>query len=67
MQQHGSKLFAADPPTLGMGSIGQHSLFSEHGHGAYHFKGNLKMQQYGSKYFFPQAPSPTTIGYGVKR
>ena len=34
------------PPTLGMGSIGQNSTFSEHGHVAYQIKGNHEMQQH---------------------
>ena len=49
MQQHGSKYFALrplpatlshPPPTLGMGSVGQNSNFSEHGHVAYQTKEN---------------------------
>ena len=41
MQQNGSKYFArGHPETLGMGSIGQNSTFSENGHVAYQFKGN---------------------------
>ena len=39
MQQKGSKYLPADAypltPTLGMGSVGQNSTFSEHGHVAY--------------------------------
>ena len=45
MKQHGSKYFARRPPThptLGMGSIGQNSTFSEHGHVAHQVKGNHK-------------------------
>ena len=34
-------------PTLGIGSIGQESTFSEHGHVAYQIKGNHEMQQHG--------------------
>ena len=34
-------------PTLVIGSIGQKSTFSEHGHVAYHFKGKQEMQQHG--------------------
>ena len=64
MQQHGSKYFArttlhplsSDSPTLGMGSIGQNSTLSEHGHVAYLIKGNQEMQQHGSKYFAPPQP-----------
>ena len=49
MKQHGSKYFARrplpatlshPPPTLGMGSVGQNSTFSEHGHVAYQTKEN---------------------------
>ena len=37
MQQHGSKYLPADtiPTTLGVGSKGETSTFSEHGHVAY--------------------------------
>ena len=41
MQQHGSTYFACSPPTyptLGMGSVGHNSTFSEHGHVAYQMK-----------------------------
>ena len=43
MQRHGSKYFARrapPPPTLGIGSVGRNSLFSEHGHVAYQIKEN---------------------------
>ena len=46
MQQHFSKYFACRPPsttplpTSGMGTIGQNSTFSEHGHVEYQIKGN---------------------------
>ena len=33
--------------TLGMGSIGQKSTFSEHGHVAYHIVRNHEMQEQG--------------------
>ena len=43
MQQHGSNYLNPDPhPTLGMGSVGQNSTFSEHGHVAYQIKENHK-------------------------
>ena len=48
MQQHGSKYFACRPSPLGMGSIGQKSTLSEHGHVAYQIKRNHEMQQHGS-------------------
>ena len=42
MQQHGIKYFARRHPlTLGMGSIGQNSSFSEHDHVAYQFNGAI--------------------------
>ena len=48
MQQHCSKHFARrHPSVLGMGSIGQKSTFSEHGHVAYQITGNHEMQQHG--------------------
>ena len=34
-----------------LGSKGSNSTFSGHGHVAYQIKGNLQMQQHGSKYF----------------
>ena len=43
MQRLGHEYIACrppPPPTLGIGSIGQKSIISEHGHGAYQFKGN---------------------------
>ena len=51
MQQTGSKYFTRRlaiplPPTLGMGSLGQNSTFSEHGYVAYLIKGNYEIQQY---------------------
>ena len=49
MQQHGSKYLPAES-SLTLGSIGQNSSFSEHGHVAYRIKGNHQMQQHGSKY-----------------
>ena len=46
------------PLTLGLGSTGQTSTYSEHGHVTYQIKGNHQMQQHGSKYFAPQTPPP---------
>ena len=37
------------PPTLGMGSVGQTSTFSEHGHVAYPIKRNQELHQRGIK------------------
>ena len=54
-------------PVLGMGSIGQNSTFSEHGHVAYEIIGNHKMQEHGSKHFASRPlplPIPTTLGKG---
>ena len=34
--------------TLGLGSKGHNTTFSEHGHVEYQLKGNHKMQQHGS-------------------
>ena len=50
-----------------MRSIGQNSIFLEHGHVAYQNKGNHEMQQHGSKSFARRPPSPRTLGDGVKR
>ena len=46
-----------------MGSIGQTSTFSEHGHVAYHFKSDHELQQPGSEYFARRHP-PSTLGIG---
>ena len=58
MQQDGSKYFACRPPTPLTWSIGQNSIFPEHGHVAYQIKGNHSMQYHGSKYF-AREPLPT--------
>ena len=53
--------------TLRLGSKGQNSNFSEHGHVAYQIKGNHEMQQHGSKYFARRhPPQPKTLGDGKK-
>ena len=56
-------ILPADPPphTLGIGSIGQKSTFSEVGHVACQIKENHEMQQNGSKYFYRRT---TTLGVG---
>ena len=58
----------ADPPfpptTLGMGSIGQNSTFSEHGYVEYQIKWKHEMQQHGSKYFVHIPPVPLTRSIG---
>ena len=57
MQQHGSKYFARrplpflSPPTLGMGSVGQNSTFSEHGHVGYEIK--VPVDKHDSDNFTP--------------
>ena len=63
-KQHGSKYFAPypySPPssTLGMGSVGQNSIFSEHRHVAY-LKENPECSNMpqGSKYFAHRHPPP---------
>ena len=81
MQQHCSKYFARRPHThthtMGMGSIGLKSTFSEHGHVTYKIKGNHEMQQHGCKYFtcrphlppthtHTHIPSPLSLGFGSK-
>ena len=47
------------PLTQGLGSKGQNSTFSEHGHFAYQIKGNHEMQQHSSKYF-ARRPLPSS-------
>ena len=54
------------PLTLGLGSKGVISTFSEHGHVAYQIKWNHEMQQHGSKYF-ARRPLSTSIGDRVNR
>ena len=71
MKQHGSDNFPRRPlsstPPLGMGSVGQNSTFSEHGHVTYHIKGNHRIQQHGSKYFaHTPSPSPWPCCWGQK-
>ena len=45
-------ILPADPSlVLLLGSKGQNSTFSEHGHVSYQIKGNHQMQLHGSKYF----------------
>ena len=52
------------PLTLGMGSLGQNSTFSEHGHVEYQIKGNHQIQQHSSK-LFARRPLPNPA-VGVK-
>ena len=63
MQQHGSKYFARrHPETLGMGSVGQNSTFSEHGPVAYQIKDN---QEYSNMVanILPQTASTLGMGF----
>ena len=58
-----ANILPTDNPTLGMGSVGQNSTFSEHGHVAYQTEGNQEMQQHGSKYFARKPPyNPQGMG-----
>ena len=68
LQQQGTKYFACRPPTpppphptLGMGSIGRNSTFSEHGYVAY----QIRLQQHSTK-ILPADP-PHDPGDGVNR
>ena len=56
-----ANIFLADRPhplTRGLGSKGQISTFSEHGHVANQIKWNHEMQQHGSKYFARRSQEP---------
>ena len=69
MQQHGRKYFAhksppsipPPPQTLGMGSIGQNSTFSEYGHVAYQIKLNHKCSNMSAPIYPPPPPPPTLL------
>ena len=64
MQTHGSKYFARRPlltPTLGMGSVGQHSTFLEHVHIAFQIKENHECSNMVANIL------PTEYGDGVNR
>ena len=67
MQQLGSKYFACRPPTpnltLGMGSVGQNSTFSEHVHVAYQIKKNHKCSNLVANNL-PADPLPPTGPWG---
>ena len=67
MQHHGSKYFADRPlPTpypLTMGSMGQNSTFSEHGHVAYQIKDNHECSNMVAN-ILPTDPPNTTLGMG---
>ena len=64
-----ANILPADPHplALGFGSFGQKLTFSEHGHVAYHIKGNHEMQHYGNNFFCPLTPhDPSGWGRKVK-
>ena len=63
MQQHGSKYFARrplppPPSDPGVGSKGQNSTFSQHGHVAYQIKGNHECVKMVA-IILPAGPHPT--------
>ena len=69
MQQHGSKYFAHRPPllpTLVVGSKGQNSTFSEHGHVAYQIKGNEECSSMQAHILSLHTPSTPGVGSKVK-
>ena len=65
-----SRNFAADhpplPPTLGLGSKGQNSTISEHGHVAYQIKGNHECCKMVASILPAAGPLPNP-GDGVNR
>ena len=64
IQQHVCKYFARrSPSTLGMGSVGQTSTFSEHGHVAYQIKGNHEFNNMVANILHAY---PMTLGDGIK-
>ena len=64
MRQRGSKNFARRPlpPTVGMGSVGQNSTVSEHGHVAYPFQENHKCSKMVANILPADPPSSLEIG-----
>ena len=66
MQQHVSKNFDWRPPppslTLGMGSVGQNSTFSEYSHVAYQIKENHECSNMVANIL--PADHPQTLGMG---
>ena len=54
---------ADDPLTLGMGSVGQNSTFSEHGHVAYQIRENQECSNMAAKILpaDPYPPPPPTL------
>ena len=65
MQNHAKIYFACRPPPHvpgGVGSIGQNSTFSEHGHVAYQIKENHDCTNMAAAMFWPHIPIPPTLG-----
>ena len=66
MQQHDANILPttspSTTPTLGVGSKGQNSTFSEHGHVAYQIKGNGA----ACKHIFSPYTHPQPVGW-IKR
>ena len=59
MQQQGSKYFARKHSySIRMGSIGQKSTSTEHGHVAYQIRVMMEMQHYGNIYLASRPPLP---------
>ena len=69
MHQHGSKYFARRPPTpspvLWMGSEGQNSTFSEHGHVTYQIKENQECTNMVANILLADLLLPSDPGDGV--
>ena len=62
-----NSLVSKPPPrTLGIGSIGRNSTFSDIGHVIFQIKWNHEMQQHGSKYFARRALPYDPGGQKVK-
>ena len=61
MQQLGSNVLPPPPPTLGMGSVGQNTTSSEHGHVTYQIKENQECTNMGANILTADA---TPLGMG---
>ena len=70
MQQNGNKYFARrpppPPPTLGVGSKGQNSTFSEYGHVAFQIKGSDEYSSMVTTEHGMDGTTTTTLGEGSK-
>ena len=64
--KHGCPQTNSLQPDPGMGSVGQNSIFSEHGHVTYQIKENQGCNNMAAKYFVrkPPPPPPTNLGMG---